>query len=79
MLKTDIKNDFLIYVIEEYKFHQNLCGKEVVEIFSQYNVFDYILRHYEALHTTGGKYIVEDINLYIETQKNRSENEGSFM
>jgi hypothetical protein len=65
-MKTNIANDFLVYVIEEYKFLEQKTPREVVELFSKYNVFDYILQHYEALHTMGGRAIADDVNLFIE-------------
>ncbi|GHS91088.1 hypothetical protein FACS1894107_03740 [Planctomycetales bacterium] len=69
MTLADLKTDFLIYVIEEYKFAEKLSGKEVAALFEQHRVFTYVLEHYEALHTTGGQYIVEDINLFIRAAK----------
>jgi hypothetical protein len=32
-------------------------------------VLDYIRSYYEALHTTGRQYIVNDINLYIQARQ----------
>ena len=60
-MKTDIVNDFLIYVIEEYKFLENKSAKDTMELFSKYSVFDYIIKHYNALHTMGGRAITDDI------------------
>lgn len=65
-MKTNIANDFLVYVIEEYKFLEQKTSKEVMELFSKYNVFNYILQHYQALHTMGGRAIADDINLLIQ-------------
>lgn len=59
---------FLIYCIEQYKYVKQLTGKEVMNIFTKYKVFDYIYSCYEALHTTGNKYIIKDIDLYIEAR-----------
>lgn len=59
---------FLVYCIEEYKAEKNLTGKEVMSLFRQYDVCEYIKSFYEALHTTGKKYIVEDIDLYIRSR-----------
>ena len=60
---------FLVYCIEQYKTANNLTGKQVAELFTQYKVWDYIYSCFEALHTTGANYIVEDIDLYIEARK----------
>ena len=61
---------FIVFCIEEYKKAEKLSGKQVIRIFNKYRVLDYITAYYEALHTTGTKYIVEDINLYIEARQN---------
>lgn len=59
---------FIIYCIEEYKNQKNLTGKEVMALFNRYSVCDYIRSFYEVLHTTGNKYIVNDIGLYIKSR-----------
>ena len=61
---------FMILCIEEYKKAKNLSGKEVIDLFRKYAVCEYIYRFYEALHTTGIKYIIEDIDLYIKSCPN---------
>lgn len=60
------EGDFLIYCIEQYKSAKKLTGKQVSELFSQFGIWDYVYSCFEALHTTGPNYIVEDIDLYIE-------------
>ena len=64
-MKTNIINDFLVYVIEEYKFLENKTAKDTIELFTRNNIFDYVMRHYKALHTMGGRAIADDINLLI--------------
>jgi len=68
-MKTNIVNDFLIYVIEEYKFLENKTAKDTVELFSKYNVFNYIIKHYNALHTMGGRAITDDITDFMHNHK----------
>lgn len=63
------EGNFLIYCIEQYKMAKNLTGKQVSELFSRYRVWDYIYSCFEALHTTGANYIIEDIDLYIEARQ----------
>ena len=60
---------FLVYCIETYKAAKNMTGKQVIEMFKQYGVSDYILSCYEALHTTGTSYIIEDIDLFVEARQ----------
>lgn len=63
------QGDFLIYCIEQYKSAKSLTGKEISELFTNYRVWDYIYSCFEALHTTGANYIVQDIDLYIEARE----------
>lgn len=62
------QGDFLIYCTELYKTAKKLTGKQVSELFSRYDVWDYIYSCFEALHTTGANYIVDDIDQYIEVR-----------
>ena len=65
----DEKTNFIIYCIEEYKDAKGLTGKSVIDLFNRNRVLEYIRSYYEALHTTGKEYIVEDINMYIEARQ----------
>lgn len=65
----DEKTRFIVYCIEEYKAAKGLNGKSVIELFNRYNLVDYIRNYYEALHTTGRQYIVDDISMYIASRK----------
>lgn len=60
---------FIVYCVEEYKNSKNMTGKAVMDLFNRYSVCDYIKSFYEALHTTGSKYIIDDIDLYINKQR----------
>lgn len=60
---------FIVLCIEEYKNEKRLSGKEVMDLFTRYSVCDYIRSFYEVLHTTGTKYIVDDIDLYVKSRK----------
>ena len=60
------EGNFLIFCIEQYRTAKNMTGKEVINLFKQYKISEYIVSCFEALHTTGTNYIIEDIDLYIE-------------
>lgn len=62
------EGNFLVFCLEQYKNAKQLTGKQVAELFKQYNISEYIVSCFEALHTTGTNYIVEDIDLYIEAR-----------
>ena len=63
------QGEFLVYCLEMYKAAKNMTGKQTVEFFKRYGVTDYVTSCYEALHTTGTKYIVEDIDLFVEARQ----------
>ncbi len=63
------EGEFLVYCIEIYKSSKNLSGKEVIGLFTKYRVNEYVRSCFEALHTTGEKYIINDIDLYIKTRQ----------
>ncbi len=63
------KLDFLVYCIESYKNAKGLKGKETIELFTRYRVIDYISASYEALHTTGTEYIIDDLDIYLDARK----------
>ncbi len=60
---------FLVFCVEEYKNQKGMTGKDVMDLFNKYSVCEYIKDFYEALHTTGAKYIVNDIDLYIKSRQ----------
>lgn len=41
-----------------------------MRLFKKYGVLDYLGVCYDVLHTTGRQYIVEDIDIFIDTRKN---------
>ena len=63
------QGEFLMFCTEQYKSAKNLTGKQVSELFTRYGVWDYIYSCFEALHTTGVNYIIEDIDLYIKARQ----------
>ena len=61
--------DFIIYCIEEYRTAKRLTGRQVINVFNKYNVYDFIESSYDALHTFGGDNIVWNIQDYIDRRK----------
>ena len=61
------EGNFLVYCTEQYKNAKGLSGRQVAELFNQYKVWEYIYSCFEALHTTGKNYIINDIDIYIQS------------
>ena len=63
------EGNFLVFCIEQYKSAKNLTGKQAIELFRKYGVSEYIVSCFEALHTTGTNYIINDIDMYIAARQ----------
>jgi hypothetical protein len=61
--------NFIAFCLERYKYEHNLTGRDVFRLFKQYEVMDYLASFYDVLHTLGDKYIVQDIDLFIEARR----------
>ena len=61
---------FMISCVEEYKRHKKISGKDTIKLFERYSVCEYIKAFYEVLNKNDFKYIVGDIELYINSKKN---------
>ena len=60
--------DFLVYCIEMYKNKYSLSGADVQKLFSETGADLYILNNFEALHTTGLEYTLDDIHGFIDSK-----------
>ena len=60
---------FKVFCIEQYKRKHNMTGFETVKKFKEYSVFDYLESFFDVLHSAGAKYIVEDIDMFIEARQ----------
>jgi hypothetical protein len=73
-MKNNIDNEtkFLVYCVETYKIANKLNGRQVIQLFTQYGILDYIVSCYGALHTTGSEYTIEDITGLIEERRQKA-------
>lgn len=60
---------FMIFCAEQYKRAKQLNGRQLSDLFDKYQIWNYLYDCYEALHTVGTSYIIEDIDLYIDVRK----------
>lgn len=56
-----IKLEFLIYCIEEYKRRHKISGREAYNLFEHKGASRFIMDNYDALHTAGVEYTLDDI------------------
>lgn len=63
---------FKVFCLERYKSEYKMKGRDAFYLFKQYGVLDYLGSFYDVLHTFGDKYIVQDINEFIQNRKMKS-------
>ena len=61
---------FKAFCFEMYKAEKGLTGIITQELFEKYKVFEYLDTFYGVLHTTGHRYIINDIDSFIDSRKN---------
>lgn len=65
---------FLSFCIEQYKNAKGLDGTDVVRVFFDYGVLDYLSENFDVLHTQSYQWILEDIDEFIDIRKREYEN-----
>ena len=60
------EGNFLTYCVEQYRCEKKLTGRQVMDLFGKYKVLEYIFSSCDPLHENKAKYVVEDIDIYIE-------------
>jgi hypothetical protein len=77
-MKTDIKDKeldiayFLSFCIEQYKNKHQMSGEEVAILFEQYGVLPYLEDNFEVLHTQGHRWLMDEIDEWINNRKNET-------
>jgi hypothetical protein len=60
---------FIIFSLEAYKVAAGLKGMQALRDFENYDVFSYLSKGYEVLHTQSKEYIVADVEEYIANRR----------
>lgn len=67
---------FLIYCIEMYRCAKRMTGHDAYELFRSTGADEYVRRSYGALHTTGERYILEDIDDFLAHSSSETVSHG---
>ena len=59
---------FISFCIEQYKMHKGMSGSETMKLFDQYGVTDYLVNHFDVLHTQGTQWLMQEIDDYIKNR-----------
>ena len=56
---------FVAFCIEEYGAAKGMTGEQVLDLFSKYNLVEYLSKFYDVLHTQGRQWLIEEIDEFI--------------
>ena len=63
--------EFFTYTLEMYARNKRIGGLQTLAIFKEYDVDEYLLNHYDLLHTQGTSYVIDMIDRFIQRRKKR--------
>ena len=63
--------EFYTYCLEKYALAKGLTGLQALALLKRYGADDYLIDHYDLLHTQGTGYVIDEIDLLIRRRKRR--------
>ena len=75
--KADIRvvepevSEFYIYSLEKFALAKGLTGLQALALLKRFGADDFLLDHYDLLHTQGTGYVIDEIDLLIRRKKRK--------
>lgn len=63
--------EFFTYNLEKYAFAKGLTGLQAMALFKRYGADDFLIDHYDLLHTQGTGYVMDEVDRFIQRRKRR--------
>ena len=63
--------EFYTYTLEKYALAKGLTGLQALALLKRYGVDNFLLDHYDLLHTQGTGYVIDEIDRVIQRRKRR--------
>lgn len=63
--------EFYTYILEKYALAKGKTGLQILALFKRYGVDDFLIDHYDLLHTQGTGYVIDEIDRFIQRRKRR--------
>ena len=63
--------EFYTYTLERYALRKGITGLHALALFKEYGVDEFLLQHYDLLHTQGTGYVIDEIQRFIDRRKKR--------
>ena len=63
--------EFYTYCLEKYALSKGLAGLQAFALLKRYGADDYLIDHYDLLHTQGTGYVIDELDRFIQRRKRR--------
>lgn len=63
--------EFYTYCLEKYALAKGLTGLQALALFKRYKADDFLVEHYDLLHTQGTGYVIDEIDRFIQRRKRK--------
>ena len=68
---TAAEFEFYTYCLEKYALAKRLTGLQALALFKRYKADEFLVEHYDLLHTQGTGYVIDEIDRFIQRRKRR--------
>lgn len=63
--------EFFTYTLEKYSISKGMSGLQTLALFKEYGADEFLLMHYDLLHTQGTGYVIDEVQRFIDRRKKR--------
>ena len=63
--------EFYTYCLEKYSLAKGITGLQALALLKRFGVDDFLVDHYDLLHTQGIGYVIDEIDRYIQRRKRK--------
>lgn len=63
--------EFYTYCLEKYSLAKGITGLQALALLKRFGVDDFLVDHYDLLHTQGTGYVIDEIDRYIQRRKRK--------
>ena len=63
--------EFYTYCLEKFALAKEMGGLQAFAMFKEYQVDEFLLDHYDLLHTQGTEYVLDEIQRFINKRKKK--------
>lgn len=63
--------EFYVYTLEKFAITKRISGLQALALIKEYEADEFLLKHYDLLHTQGTGYVIDEVQRYIDRRKKK--------